>query len=130
MLAMRREAMRIAPRTKGLQLVETAATALVLALAIGAWVLWHSPTGLAYWGVAAVVSAAMPLWAAYIPHRLAATAPPVRAAARLAQLWTPILSSFAYHHVHHTHPRVPTALLSRAADLVGEGDVVAHLHEH
>jgi fatty acid desaturase len=53
----------------------------------------------------------MPIWAAYLPHRLAAIHPAVRAAGRLAQVWTPIVTSFAFHHLHHRYPKVPTALL-------------------
>jgi beta-carotene hydroxylase len=129
-LALRREAMRIAPRTRGIQIIETTLTALVLAGAIAAYVVWGSVTGLLYWAIAATISAGMPLWAAYIPHRLAPRAPAVRAAARFAQLWTPVLSSFAYHHVHHAHPKVPTALLPRVArDLDERGEQVrAHVH--
>lgn len=126
-LAMRREAMLIAPRTKRRQWLETAATVAVIGTAIGAWILWRSPVGLLYWAVAAALSAAMPLWAAYIPHRLAARSPVVRTAARFTQLWTPVLSSFAYHHVHHTHPKVPTALLPRAAAIAGN-DLTEHVH--
>jgi fatty acid desaturase len=92
-------------------------TVAILALALVAWVGWGSPVGLVYWVAAATVSAAMPLWAAYIPHRAAPKDPAVRAAARFAQFWTPVLSSFAYHHVHHAHPKVPTALLPR----IGQG---------
>jgi fatty acid desaturase len=70
----------------------------------------------------------MPLWAAYIPHRLAPVSPPVRAAARVAQVWTPILTSFAYHHVHHTQPKVPTALLPEVARTLP--DLGAHVHAY
>jgi beta-carotene hydroxylase len=131
-LALRRDALRIAPRTRRIQIVETAMTALVLAGCVALYVVWRSPTGLIYWAVAASISAAMPLWAAYIPHRLAPRAPPVRAAARLARIWTPVVNSFAYHHVHHAHPKVPTALLPDVARILGDAgvEVHAHVHEH
>jgi fatty acid desaturase len=129
-LALRREALRIAPRTKLIQLAETCSTVAILALAVAAYVRWKTPTGLVYWAVAAAVSAAMPLWAAYIPHRLAPKAPAVRAAARLAQFWTPVLSSFAYHHVHHAHPKVPTALLPQVGRELGEQAIHVHAHVH
>ena len=127
-LALRREALRIAPRLARRQVLETVATACVVALAVAAYSLWGSVTGVAYWAVAAVVSAAMPLWASYIPHRLAPKAPAVRTAARAARFWTPVLSSFAYHHVHHAHPRVPTALLHEVGRALG--DHGAHVHAH
>jgi len=68
-----------------------------------------------YWGVAAGISSLMPIWAAYLPHRLAAHHPALRAAGLLAQTWTPIVTSFAFHHPHHRHPKVPTALLPQLA---------------
>jgi beta-carotene hydroxylase len=129
-LALRREALRIAPRTKRIQLFETMGTALVLAVAVATYVAWRTPTGLVYWAVAALVSGAMPLWAAYIPHRLAPRAPAVQAAARLAQLWTPVVNSFAYHHVHHANAKVPTALLPELARELCEAGVPVHAHVH
>ena len=129
MLALRREALRISPRTRRLQLLETSFTGAILALALVAYIKWRTPTALVYWAVAAAVSAAMPLWAAYVPHRLAPKAPAVRAAARLAQFWTPVLSSFAYHHVHHAHPRIPTALLPQVSRELGDAPIHAHVHE-
>jgi fatty acid desaturase len=129
-LALRRDALRIAPRTRGMQIVETAMTALVLAGCVALFVVWGSPIGLIYWAVAASISAAMPLWAAYIPHRLAPRAPPVVAAARVARIWTPVVNSFAYHHVHHAHPKVPTALLPDVARILGEAGVEVHAHVH
>jgi fatty acid desaturase len=114
-LALRADAMRIAPRTRGVQIVETAATVAVLAGTVGLYVRTGSAAGLVYWAVAAAVSSLMPVWAAYLPHRLASEHPVVRAGARLAQVWTPILTSFSFHHVHHRFPRVPTALLPAVA---------------
>jgi fatty acid desaturase len=113
-LMLRRESLRIAPKTRRIQLTETALTGLLL-LAFGVlyW-LTGSVVGLAYWGVAFFMSATMPIWASYIPHRMAARNPAARVAAA-AQLWTPVVSSFAFHHLHHHYPRVPTALLHRAA---------------
>jgi fatty acid desaturase len=129
-LALRSEALRIAPRTRRIQILETSLTAIVLAIAIVVYLLWKDTTGLLYWAVAAAVSAAMPLWAAFIPHRLAPKDPAVRAAAHLAQFWTPVLSSFAYHHVHHAHPKVPTALLPYIARDLGDGAEEVHAHVH
>jgi fatty acid desaturase len=114
-LMLRRESLRIAPHTRRIQLVETALTAGLL-VAFGAlYGLTGSAVGLVYWGVAFVMSATMPIWASYIPHRMASRHPAARTAAALAQVWTPVVSSFAFHHVHHHYPRVPTALLYRAA---------------
>jgi len=127
-LALRREALRIAPRLARRQVVETLATVAVLAIAVAAYFSWGSVTGVAYWAVAALVSAAMPLWASYIPHRLAPLAPAVRMAARASRFWTPVLTSFAYHHVHHAYPRVPTALLPEVGRI--RGDHGAHVHAH
>lgn len=114
-LALRSAALRIAPRLRRIQLLETAATLTLLLMAVMAYVVWGSVTGLVYWAVAALISAAMPLWASYIPHRLADRSPAIRAAAHFTRVWTPILNSFAYHHVHHAHPKVPTALLPDVA---------------
>jgi len=128
-LALRLSALQIAPRTARAQILETLGSAVVVGLAIGAYVVFRSPVGLVYWAVAAAVSATMPLWAAYIPHRLASRSPPVRAAAKLARVWTPVVNSFAYHHVHHAHPKVPTALLPYIAR-ASEVEDCAHDHAH
>jgi hypothetical protein len=87
------------------------ATAVVLGGAIVLYRVWGHTSGLWYWAVAATISSLMPIWAAYLPHRLASRHPIVRAVGRMAQACTPIVTSFAYHHQHHHHPRVPTALL-------------------
>ncbi|MCR5889616.1 fatty acid desaturase [Hymenobacter sp. J193] len=114
-LMLRRESLRMAPHTRSIQLVETALTLLLLGVFVGLYYWWGSPVGLVYWGVAFVMSATLPIWAAYLPHQLAERNPAVRAAAATALFWTPVLSSFAFHHLHHHYPRVPTALLPRAA---------------
>ncbi|WP_165822223.1 fatty acid desaturase [Hymenobacter edaphi] len=114
-LMLRRESLRLAPHTRRIQLLETA---LTLALLAGFALLYFglgSAVGLVYWAVAFGMSATLPIWAAYIPHHLAARHPAVRTASAVAQLWTPVVSSFAFHHLHHHYPRVPTALLPRAA---------------
>lgn len=128
-LTLRLHGLRIAPKTRGVQLAETAATALILLGAITLWVVKGSAVGLAYWGVAAAASATMPLWAAYLPHRVAPRNPARLAAARLARFWTPVVSSFAFHHVHHANPKVPTALLAEAARALGP-DAVCEEHDH
>jgi beta-carotene hydroxylase len=115
-LALRREALRIAPRLARRQVLETVATAFVVAMAVAAYFLWGSLTGLAYWAVAALVSAAMPLWASYIPHRLAPRAPAVRAAARVSRLWTPVLNSFAYTMSTTPIPGCPQRSCPRSAE--------------
>ncbi|UOQ72295.1 fatty acid desaturase [Hymenobacter cellulosilyticus] len=114
-LMLRRESLRIAPHTRRIQLLETALTAVLLAVFVCVYFLTGSVVGLVYWGVAFFMSATMPIWASYIPHRMASRHPAARTAAALAQIWTPVVSSFAFHHVHHHYPRVPTALLYRAA---------------
>ncbi len=120
-LTLRLEALRIAPRTRAVQAGETLATAAVLGGAIALYVVAGSAIGLWYWCVAAAISSLMPIWAAYLPHRLASRHPVVRVVGRLAQTWTPIVSSFAYHHQHHHHPRVPTALLPTLARVPSNG---------
>jgi beta-carotene hydroxylase len=109
---MRFYAFKRGSHTKRFQVIETVATVFLLLLAIGLYVFFKSPVGLVYWAVAASLSATIPVWAAYLPHRLAAEHPAVRSAGRVAQIWTPVISSFAYHHLHHAFPKVPTALLS------------------
>lgn len=110
-LTLRLEAVRIAPRTRAVQAAETLATLALLAGAVALYRVSGRAEGLVYWGVAAAISSLMPIWAAYLPHRLAAHHPALRAAGLLAQTWTPIVTSFAFHHPHHRRPKVPTALL-------------------
>ncbi|RYY11901.1 MAG: hypothetical protein EOO36_18315, partial [Cytophagaceae bacterium] len=110
-LMLRREALRIAPGTKRIQLLETGATLALLAAFAGLYYFTGSAVGLVYWGVAFVMSATMPIWASYVPHHVSSRNPVGRAAAAVAQAWTPITASFAFHHLHHHYPRVPTALL-------------------
>ncbi|HEX8427811.1 fatty acid desaturase [Hymenobacter sp.] len=114
-LMLRRESLRIAPNTRRIQLLETAFTVVLLAAFVVLYLLTGSLVGIVYWGAAFFMSATMPVWASYIPHHVASRNPAARAAAAIAQVWTPVVSSFAFHHVHHHYPRVPTALLHRAA---------------
>ncbi|WP_400193656.1 fatty acid desaturase [Hymenobacter sp. B81] len=114
-LMLRRESLRMAPHTHRIQLLETGLTLLLLAGFVALYVRTGSAVGLVYWAVAFAMSATLPIWAAYIPHHLAAEHPAARAASAVAQVWTPVVASFAFHHVHHQYPRVPTALLPRAA---------------
>jgi fatty acid desaturase len=118
-LGSRALAMKMSPPTRSEQTLETAATAIAIALAIALYVVAGSPAGLVYWAVVLVLSATMALWAAYIPHMLSARHPLVRAAAFFSRWWTPVINSFAYHHLHHRFPRVPTALLAALARDVG-----------
>lgn len=129
LFAMRFYAFRGASHTRRFQVVETAATVCLLISAVALYVFLGSAVGLVYWGVAAGLSATLPVWAAYVPHRLAPEHPAVRSAGRLAQIWTPVVSSFAYHHLHHAFPKVPTALLPSMAKRVGGAQYKAHVYE-
>ena len=126
---MRFYAFRRASHTRRFQIAETLLTVCLLALAVALYVFAGSAAGLVYWAVAAVLSATLPLWAAYLPHRLAPEHPAVRSAGRVAQIWTPVVSSFAYHHLHHAFPKVPTALLPVMATRSEAADYKAHVHE-
>lgn len=114
-LMLRREALRIAPKTRNIQLTETALTLVLLVAFVALYWFTGSLVGLVYWAVAFFMSATMPIWASYVPHHVSSRNPAARTAAALAQAWTPITASFAFHHLHHHYPRVPTALLYRAA---------------
>lgn len=129
LFTMRFYSFRGAPHTRRFQAVETAATVCLLASAVALYVFLGSAVGLVYWAVAAGLSATLPVWAAYIPHRLAPEHPAVRSAGRLAQVWTPVVSSFAYHHLHHAFPKVPTALLPSMAKKVAGAKYKAHVYE-
>jgi fatty acid desaturase len=126
---MRFYSFRRGAHTRRLQLIETALTVCLLVIAIALYVLLHSAVGIIFWAVAASLSATIPVWAAYLPHRLAPEHPAVRAAGSIAQFWTPVISSFAYHHLHHAFPRVPTALLSSMARRDGAQGYHAHVYE-
>jgi beta-carotene hydroxylase len=131
-LAMRLYSLRTSPNTRRIQLIETAATGALLILALAIYFLFGSPAGLVYWAVAAALSATMPLWAAYLPHRLAPRHPAVKTAARFARIWTPVVNSFAYHHAHHAFPKIPTVLLPVAARQLdfSKADFGVHEHQH
>ena len=126
---MRFYALRRASHTMRFQVIETVATVVVLAIVVGMYFLFGSYIGLVYWAVAASLSATIPIWAAYLPHRLAPEHPAVRSAGRIAQIWTPVISSFAYHHLHHAQPKIPTALLSVAARRTSSSEYEAHVYE-
>ena len=126
---MRFYALRRASHTMRFQVIETVATVVVLAIVVGMYFLFGSYIGLVYWAVAASLSATIPIWAAYLPHRLAPEHPAVRSAGRIAQIWTPVISSFAYHHLHHAQPKIPTALLSVAARRTNRSEYEAHVYE-
>jgi fatty acid desaturase len=114
-LGLRIDAARIAPRTRAIQAIETLATIGVLSVTILLCLRAGSLAGLVYWAVAAGVSSLMPVWAAYLPHRLSPRHPAVRVGGQLAQVWTPLITSFSFHHEHHRFPKVPTALLPAVA---------------
>lgn len=127
--SMRFYALRRASHTMRFQVIETVATVFVLLLVVALYIFGGSPVGLVYWAVAASLSATIPIWAAYLPHRLAPEHPAVRSAGRIAQIWTPVISSFAYHHLHHAQPKIPTALLSVAAKRISRSEYEAHVYE-
>lgn len=112
---LRLASLRIAPKTRNRQLQEIGLTFLILILIVLAWVLFEWKAGLVYWTVAFVMSSLMPIWATYIPHHLAPSNPLRLISIKLVRFWTPVISSFAFHHVHHDHPKVPTALLPEVA---------------
>ena len=126
---MRFYAFRRASHTMRFQVIETIATVCLVILVVAIYILSGSFVGLVYWAVAASLSATIPIWAAYLPHRLAPEHPAVRSAGRLAQIWTRVLSSFAYHHLHHAQPKIPTALLSVAAGRTSRTEYEAHVYE-
>jgi fatty acid desaturase len=125
---LRHSSLQMSPNTKGIQLLETAITVLILIGFIGLYVFTGSLSGLVYWGVAFVLSSLMPLWASYIPHHLAPRNPARLIGVKLARVWTPLISSFAYHHFHHTYPKIPTALLPVVADELPEPEGDDHRH--
>jgi len=127
---MRFYSFRRASHTMRFQVIETVVTVLLVIMAVLLFILLKSPIGLVYWAVAASLSATIPVWAAYLPHRLAPEHPAVRSAGRIAQIWTPVISSFAFHHLHHAFPKVPTALLPALAMRDEAREYKAHVHRH
>jgi fatty acid desaturase len=126
--ALRLASLKMAPNTRKIQLIETALTVLLLIGFVLLYVFTGSILGLVYWAVAFVFSSLMPLWASYIPHRMASRNPARLAGVKLAKFWTPVISSFAFHHLHHTYPKVPTALLPKAARELPEPEEEDHFH--
>ena len=127
---MRFYSFRRASHTMRFQVIETVVTVLLVILAVLLFAFLRTPVGLVYWAVAASLSATIPVWAAYLPHRLAPEHPAVRSAGRIAQIWTPVISSFAFHHLHHAFPKVPTALLPALAMRDEARRYKAHVHRH
>ena len=121
---------RISPGTRVIQFIETAITILLLIVFVFIYQFTGSIIPLVYWGVGFVLSSLMPLWASYIPHHLASKTPARLAAVKMARIWTPIISSFAFHHLHHVYPRVPTVLLPKAAKELPEPEEDDHYHPH
>ncbi len=126
---MRFYAFKRASHTRRFQIFETVATVGLVILAVALYFILGSAVGLVYWAVAAVLSATIPIWAAYLPHRLAPEHPAVKSAGRIAQIWTPVVSSFAYHHLHHAFPRVPTCLLPALARREAGTAYERHIHQ-
>ena len=83
---MRFYAWRRATHTKRWQAVETIATVGLVLAAVALYVFAKSSIGLVYWAVAAALSATSPVWAAYLPHRLAPEHPAVKSAGKIAQI--------------------------------------------
>lgn len=120
--------LKMAPHTRNRQLLETGITLLLLIGFVLLYIYTGSYAGLVYWGIAFILSCLMPLWASYIPHRMASRHPARMVGVKMARIWTPIVSSFAFHHLHHIYPKVPTALLPEAARLHPELDDEDHHH--
>jgi fatty acid desaturase len=129
LFSMRFYSLKTAPNLRAFQILETLATICLVLAAVGAYLVYGSFTGLVYWAVAALMSATIPIWAAYIPHRLAPEHPAVRLGGKIAQVWTPVISSFAYHHLHHAFPKTPTALLPELAKLPHAANYHAFVHK-
>jgi fatty acid desaturase len=127
-LTLRLASLKISPNTRRIQLIETAITISLLLGFIALYFATGSLVGLVYWGVAFVLSSLMPLWASYIPHKMAGRHPARLRSVKLARLWTPVVSSFAFHHLHHTYPTVPTALLPEASRQLPELEEDDHHH--
>jgi fatty acid desaturase len=125
---LRRSSLQMSPNTRRIQLAETLITLLILTGFVALYFVTGSVGGLVYWAVAFVLSSLMPLWASYIPHKLAPRNPARLLGVKFSRIWTPIISSFAYHHFHHTYPKVPTALLPKAAAELPEPEEEEHHH--
>ena len=70
---------------------------------------------LSLFGFVFIMSSTMPIWTTYIPHHLAPRNSLWLFSIKFSKIWTPVISSFAFHHVHHNHPKVPTALLPKVS---------------
>jgi fatty acid desaturase len=95
-------------RGRRFQIAETALTLILTVVALAS----RSVAGAAWVTVNAVMQLTLAAWASNLPHR-----PPrfLRAIAlRLTWLKSPTLLSFAFHHAHHTRPKVPCAELASA----------------
>lgn len=126
-LTLRLASLKIAPKTRNIQLFETFLTLAILVFFVWIYFQTGSVIGLLYWSIAFVMSCTLPIWATYIPHHLAPRNPLRLISLKLTRVWTPVISSFAFHHVHHNHPKVPTVLLPVVAH---EEDEVFEEHAH
>jgi fatty acid desaturase len=106
----RREALRAAnARGRRFQIAETVAAVVATLLALAS----RSVAGAAWVTVNAVMQLTLAAWASNLPHR-----PPrfLRAIAlKLAWTKSPAVMSFAFHHAHHTHPKIRCAELAAHA---------------
>ncbi len=119
-LTLRLASLKIAPKTRNIQLFETFLTLVLLFLFVLIYFQTGSYIGLLYWSMAFIMSCTMPIWATYIPHHLAPRNRLRLFSIKFSKVWTPVISSFAFHHVHHNHPKVPTVLLPKVAKEEGE----------
>ncbi len=129
-LGNRRRSLVIAPRTWKAQALETLLTLVIIVAAFEVLRRWGSPAGMIYWAVAAVLSGTMALWAGYLPHTLPSRHPLLRWASWASRAWTPVLSSLAFHDLHHRHPKVPTAAPARLAARPGPEEAGADVTIH
>jgi fatty acid desaturase len=117
-LTSRVEAFRAEPRTRRIQLFETALNAAILAAAFWSFAATRSSAILVYWACVVLVTVTAPIWGAKIPHMIPPSHPVVRRLARLTGRMTPAAASVLLHELHHRFPRVPVSMLPANAHLL------------
>ncbi len=93
------------------QLLETLAA---MALTTGA-LLSRTVVGAAWVTANVLLQLTASVWASWLPHRAPEAA--TRLARKLAWTHSAAVLSFAYHHEHHAHPKIPCAELDHAPPL-------------